>query len=345
MHQFINRMGSRPTAESKSSLGKQRDKIFKAISSFNAEAVKFLGVDAFNECCYGPIDLCGTDFEEEWDDPIDPPVIPTDCARPESSSIALPSALPQQSSHRISLSRLMNKELELRKGHANDCLAEIRTIIGQQAFQYKKILRPAHNKSNRTRARSSIQNVQRTLMLKSRLYKRTRKAMLSCNIDLDKLDSVYKELTSNDIRVSTAVDSPNVAGSTRTYLSWIWTSHQGVTADDNHLTECELFSVCLNLAHPTKTVYRVHWLRARAQLHRWQEEVALTRNEMHWAINYFTSRQRQWFLWQYSHSDMTPGHHVYAERQKAMWAEIREQARQLFKDNWADFDSDESVFI
>jgi hypothetical protein len=345
MHQFINRMGSRPTAESKSSLGRQRDKIFKAISSFNADAVKYLGIDAFNECCYESIDICGTDFEEEWDDPIDPPVddIPTDSARPESSSIALPSALPQQSAHRLSLSRLINTELELRKGHANDCLAEIRTIIGQQAFQYKKILRPAHNKALRTRARSSIQNVQRTLTLKSRLYKRTRKAMLSLDVELD---SVYKELTNNDIKVSTAVDSPNVAGSTRTQLSWIWTSHQGVvTADDNHLTECKLYSILSVLGSPNKTVYRVHWLRARAQLHRWQEEVALTRNEMHWTINYFTSRQRQWFLWQYSHYEMTPGHHVYAERQKAMWAEIREQARRSFKDIWADFGSDETVFI
>lgn len=41
---------------------------------------------------------------------------------------------------------------------------------------------------------------------------------------------------------------------------------------------------------------------------------------------------------------MTSGHHAYAERQKAMWAEIREQAKRLFKNIWADFDSDLSVF-
>jgi hypothetical protein len=41
---------------------------------------------------------------------------------------------------------------------------------------------------------------------------------------------------------------------------------------------------------------------------------------------------------------MTPGHHAYAERQKAMWAEIREQARRVFKKTWADFDLDTSVF-
>jgi hypothetical protein len=41
---------------------------------------------------------------------------------------------------------------------------------------------------------------------------------------------------------------------------------------------------------------------------------------------------------------MTQGHHAYAERQKAMWGEIREQARLIFKGIWADFDSDMSVF-
>lgn len=41
---------------------------------------------------------------------------------------------------------------------------------------------------------------------------------------------------------------------------------------------------------------------------------------------------------------MTPGHHAYAERQKAMWVEIREQARRVFKKTWADFDIDMSVF-
>lgn len=42
---------------------------------------------------------------------------------------------------------------------------------------------------------------------------------------------------------------------------------------------------------------------------------------------------------------MTPGHIAYAERQKGMWAEISEQAKQLFKKTWTDFDSDMSVFI
>lgn len=340
--QFVSRMGNRPTAEKISSLAKQRDNLVKSMAKFNTDSQKYLGADAFNQCL-GVIELSQSEFEDGWD-PIDPPEIPPNGVRPESFSIALPSALPKESPHRLVLTRIMEKELELRKGHANDCLATIRTIIGQEAYQYKKIMKPAHDKVHRTRARSSIQTVHRNLVLQSRIYKRTRSAMLSLNMDLAILDSLYRELTATDIKVTSAVADPNVAGSSRTRLSWIWTTHQGVGPTDNHLTECEVFCILLCARLTNRTVYRVHWLRARAQLHRWQEEVTLTRNEMHWATNYFTFRQRQWLTWQSSHPQLTHGHQAYAERQKAMWAEIGQQAQQLFKDTWADFDCDPSVF-
>ena len=312
------------------------------MATFNSDSIKYLGVEVFKECM-GDIDLSVTDFENDWD-PIDPPLTHPHGPRPESLKIALPSALPMQFSYRLSLTRLMMTELELRKGHANDCLAAMRTTIGQEAYQYKKILWPAHSKEQRTRARSSIQNVHRALILQTRVYNQTRKAMLGLGMELNALNTIYQVLTKTDIQVSSAIADPIVAGSSQTRLSWIWTTHKGVEANDNHLTECEFFQFGRYLAHQDFLVYRVHWLRARAQLHRWQEEVTLTRNEMHWAINYFTFRQKEWDKWQSSYLAMTPGHHAYAEHQKAMWAEIREQPRQLFKMIWADFNSDTSVF-
>jgi len=230
-------MGSHPTADKISSLAKQRDKLVKSMATFNADCQKYLGVEAFKECL-GLVELGATDFESEWD-PIDPPLIHPAGAQPESFSIALPSALPPQSSHRVLLLRLLTVELALRKGHANDCLTEIRTTIGQQAYQCKKLLKPAQTKTHRTRARSSIQNVHRTLILQTRIYSRSRNAMLSLGMELETLDSLYKPLTKDDISVSSAVSDPNVAGSSRTKLSWIWTTHQGIGVNDNHLTECE----------------------------------------------------------------------------------------------------------
>jgi hypothetical protein len=46
-----------------------------------------------------------------------------------------------------------------------------------------------------------------------------------------------------------------------------------------------------------------------------------------------------------THPNLTGGHHAYAERQKAMWSEMRQEACRLFTDTWADFNEDPTVFI
>ena len=62
--------------------------------------------------------------------------------------------------------------------------------------------------------------------------------MMKLGIDLEGVESLYKPLTAEDIKVSSAINDPNKAGSSRMKLSWIWTLHQGVQTNDNHLTEC-----------------------------------------------------------------------------------------------------------
>jgi len=232
-------MGKHHSADQISSLAKQRGKLVKSLAKFNAEGRKIMGLDAFNECVK-KWDADLDDLDDGWD-PVDPPDIPPETVRPELSCIALPSALPLLSHHRNLLAPLMQKEFELRRGHANDSLAAIRANIGHQAFQYKKTLRPAQTKIHRTRARSAIQAVNRELVLHCRVYKRTRQAMLDLQIEPDTIKDLYQPVTKRDLDVKTAVKDPNVAGSTRVQLSWIWLTHQGIQKNDNHLTECESF--------------------------------------------------------------------------------------------------------
>ena len=78
-------------------------------------------------------------YEDSWD-PVDPPKQTQDETQSERLTIALPSALPMGPAYRVFLAQFLQQEFELCKGHANDSLALICTIIGQEAFQYKKIL-------------------------------------------------------------------------------------------------------------------------------------------------------------------------------------------------------------
>lgn len=231
-------MGRHPTAESVSTLGKQRDNLVRSLAKFNADSRKYMGLDAFNECV--PPALSQTDFDYHWD-PTDPAEIPPGAERPETFVIALPSALPQISNHRTLLTRFMLAEMELRKGHANDCLSSMRRTIGQEAFQYKKILQPAYDKIHQTRARTSIQAVHRGVVLQAQIYTRTRNAMLNLGFESETVTLLYRELTKDDIQVTSAVSKPNEPGSTQHKLSWIWTVHQGAEPTDNHLTECAFF--------------------------------------------------------------------------------------------------------
>ena len=41
-------------------------------------------------------------------------------------------------------------------------------------------------------------------------------------------------------------------------------------------------------------VQHIHWLHARAQLMRWQEEVAITTYEMQWIVRFFSHKSMMW---------------------------------------------------
>ncbi|KAF8799289.1 hypothetical protein BYT27DRAFT_7121086, partial [Phlegmacium glaucopus] len=76
-------------------------------------------------------------------------------------------------------------------------------------------------------------------------------------------------------------------------------------------------------------VRRVHWLRARAQLNRWQEEVSLTGYKMQWTVRYFSFQSQSWA----GVADATgnAGHVTYAKQKRAMWEQLRVKADRIFR--------------
>ena len=80
-------------------------------------------------------------------------------------------------------------------------------------------------------------------------------------------------------------------------------------------------------------VYRVHWLRAKAQKTRWIEELQCLQVEMESAIRFF---QYQENVWQEKERLIEPqsqaGHAAWAARQGAMWHSMAMQACSIFND-------------
>jgi len=79
-----------------------------------------------------------------------------------------------------------------------------------------------------------------------------------------------------------------------------------------------------------RQVYRVNWLKARAQKNRWAEELALTKNEMEWVTRFFYSKRRQWGIWLAGVAAPSLGQMAYAERQMSMWEEMAIHGYQQF---------------
>src|SRR5882724_9091461 len=76
----------------------------------------------------------------------------------------------------------------------------------------------------------------------------------------------------------------------------------------------------LVLFHKALQVYRVNWLRAKAQMDRWQEEVTLVQNETRW-MHLWLDYHRN--IWEErateSEQKGLKGHACYAWKQVWMW--------------------------
>lgn len=80
-------------------------------------------------------------------------------------------------------------------------------------------------------------------------------------------------------------------------------------------------------------VYRVHWLRAKAQNMRWIEELQCLQVEMESAVRFFRHQEQFWEEKQALLEPRSqPGHAAWAARQNAMWNSMAMQADSRFND-------------
>lgn len=78
-------------------------------------------------------------------------------------------------------------------------------------------------------------------------------------------------------------------------------------------------------------VYRVNWLRAKARVDRWAEEMTLVRHEMQWTILWFQNQQTLWSE-RYGQEgvDFSVGHKSYAKKQQKLWGAFKRKASERF---------------
>ncbi|KAG1880189.1 hypothetical protein F4604DRAFT_1506740, partial [Suillus subluteus] len=79
------------------------------------------------------------------------------------------------------------------------------------------------------------------------------------------------------------------------------------------------------------TVYRVHWLCAKALRDRWAEEMLLVKHEMDWTCDFFLHEAEEWIrLGNISRQVHKEGHVGYAARQCKIYQCLYAEASHAF---------------
>lgn len=235
-------------------LNRKRNALDLRITKHHQEAEKFIpaaAADALPE----QFDHGGDD---EWEDDEDPDLNadepPKDPERftfssllklhqatpPEKKSIFLPSTLGHHACNELKLHSLVEKELALRQGQANDALHAIRIAIGEKSFRFRKQLRNATSKIQKTRSWDSIHTASGRLKQARNIYRQARQAMVNLKLSPEILET-YKPLTPKDTCTNTAVQEPNARGQRNKELSWIWKMPGLNLGETSFLMECEHF--------------------------------------------------------------------------------------------------------
>ena len=231
------------------------------------------------------------------------------------------------------LQTLIQMEAELRIGQLNDALQDIRVQISHQAMHYREG-RSHNTKGPKTRSQTTIQNMARSVAHHRRIYNLCRERLTSLRMPAE-FFARYQVITNADIRVSGALNNPNVPGMTRSQLSWIFQielSADPGTRDDVVLLECECLPNIIGRVIQFSSDFRVHWLFARAMKLRWGEELHLVRHELVWTWMFYVNRAKEWNRWAVLASGHPnhAGHTAYARKQGALWEKMAVRAHANF---------------
>lgn len=203
-------------------------------------------------------------------------------------------------------------EVTHRASHCDRHLSRLRELISEKSFQYSHVIRGSPRKGVNTRSRAEVKKLNVQISIHCRMYTQCRSRLIRLGADPIILFR-FQELSKDDVKASSALVNPNEPGSTQLKLSWIWQTAGGhrwglsnsgtgtgpsvLTNDpsinDPSIMECKIFP------HPREllsllSVRRIHWLRARAQLMRWKEQVTLISYEMQWTVRYFSYMSHKW---------------------------------------------------
>ena len=216
---YRRKLGLRPTTAQKLELHKRQDHLQARIDGFKGKAA----------LAFGDLDLDEIeDLLEDEDAPLDRVVDQdtgsddqSDGAKlgrphsnihsPESWPLLLPSTLGWKLCQQLGLQSLISMELRLREGQANDALHGLKIALCEKAVLYRAEVRHANSQVKKTRAWANVNAVEGIVRAHSKIYRRSRQAMIRLGAQEDLLKK-YQVLKREELKVSTEMIDPSIPG-------------------------------------------------------------------------------------------------------------------------------------
>ena len=253
----------------------------------------------------------------------------TDSSHAESIALHLPSANPSAAG------RLVEKEKKLRLAQVDDSLRELRRLLrvtmGLWEYKYTQ-LGPSQRAG--TRARSMISRFQVKVNRCAERYRAARSALLILDPE-GTWSQKYLELKPGDVRPPGRGDHEESEG--RREISWIWMvrSNDPETASEEEISNSTHVLLYDSFQLLTSGIgLRTEWVKAKARVTRWSEEVALLREEMRRILWFIQWKMKWWMETAQLRTNVRPdvmeGLLAYASKQAA----ILTQMSRRFADEW-----------
>ena len=123
---------------------------------------------------------------------------------------------------RVAITKLQDTELQLRFGHAEDCLEAVRGALIQLSWQFKNKVRGAEG-AKRTRSYDRIVALDKIWQIQRLVYNGNRAVMLKMG-SATELGPKYPELLTTECNARTAIEELNSTGQSSTRLVWFWST-------------------------------------------------------------------------------------------------------------------------
>lgn len=233
----------------------------------------------------------------------------------DSLKLWLPSEVSAEDRDTWCLPDIPSLEFRFRYAQADDSLAEVRRLRRLvQGLQDQNSKHPSRSQKNVTRSQGLFEGFKARISRSASRYTRARDAMLALDPG-EKLCPGWKrrfqKLNDSDIRGPGRATGDSEG---QFVPSWIWlvprltpptpatasskdlatTTHTSPLPDDEATTTAAAEQVAANDAELANSM-RVHWAKCQARAERYEEEVALTVEEMGRTLSYFEWK-RSWWL-------------------------------------------------